>query len=558
VKAQHKAGRLRRSHFFSLGAVGLIGSLALMQSAAGVEAQALNPLTAIDQQNARRVQELSATSPLTGPVVISPAAARGEMVPPGGPTVLLKRVEFTPGSAFLTQADLDAILANYVGKRIDFSQIQHLVQDVNDLYTRKGIVTASAILPPQTLNRGVLKVQLVEGKLATVAVNGAQQVPADFILQRVRLTRGENTVDVPSAAKDITRFNKVYDAQLRMSLQPGTEFGTTDVALQLIEPQKNQLSFFLDNQGVPSTGKTELGVFFHRYSLLTPDDNFLAYGTHAQGSDSGTLSYDAPITPMGTRLGLTLSRSTINVISGPTQPLNISGRSGSLGATLSQPLYISPTWSLFAIGGASYGMSKSFSNATPLVDSTTKQYSLSFDANYNKERLAFSITPKISRAVATDHLAPLTRNITLFKGSFNGSYQMKNGFVFVTNGAWQYTDTKLLPGDLLFQVGGPTTVRGFPSDASSGDSGYFTQFEVHKALDIKGLAKGLDVYGFIDAGSVYSTFPKSVFFVSGGAGLSYPLTKNAKLEVGVGFPLRQVVANQSPATVYTRLTVAAF
>ncbi|KEO60052.1 ShlB/FhaC/HecB family hemolysin secretion/activation protein [Thioclava indica] len=558
VKAQQKAVRHRASSFLSLGAAGLIGSLALMQSAAGVEAQALNPATTIEQQNARRVQELSATTPLTGPVVISPTAARGEMVPPGGPTVLLTKVEFTPGSAFLTQADLDAILVDYVGKRVDFSQIQHLVQDVNDLYTRKGIVTASAVLPPQTLDRGLLKVQLVEGKLATVAVNGAQQVPADFILQRVRLTRGENTVDVPSAAKDITRFNKVYDAQLRMSLQPGTDFGTTDVALQLIEPQKNQLSFFLDNQGVPSTGKTELGVFYHRYSLLMPDDNFLAYGTHAQGSDSGTLSYDAPITPMGTRLGLTFSRSTINVISGPTQPLNISGRSGSFGATLSQPLYVSPTWSLFAIGGASYGTSKSFSNATPLVDSTTKEYSLSLNANYNKERLAFSITPQISHALTNDHLAPLKRDITLFTGSFNGSYQLKNGIVLIANGAWQYTDAKLVPGDLLFQVGGPTTVRGFPSDASSGDSGYFAQFEVHKALDIKGLAKGLDVYGFIDAGSVYSTFPKSVFFVSGGAGLSYPLTKNAKLEFGVGFPLRQVVANQSPATVYTRLTVAAF
>jgi hemolysin activation/secretion protein len=538
--------------------MGMIGTLALMQSVATGQAQTVNPATTVLQQNAQRLDDLTATTPLTGPVVISPEAARGQIVPPGGPTVLLNTVEFAPPSAFLTQADLDTVLVNYIGKRVDFSQIQQLVQDINDLYTRKGIVTASAVLPPQTLNNGVLKVQLVEGKLASVAVTGGHQVPDDFVLGRVRLTRGDNVVDVPAAAKDITYFNNVYDAQLRMSLQPGKGFGTTDVALQLIEPQKNQLSFFIDNQGVPSTGKTEAGVFYHRYGLLTTDDNFLAYGTYSEGSTSGTLSYDAPITPVGTRLGVTYSRSSIDVISGPSEPLNISGRSQSAGVTLTQPLHVSPNWSFFVIGGASYGTSKSFSNTTPLVDSTTRKYSLALNANYSSQKFAFSITPQISQAVAKDHLEPSKRNINLFTGSFNGSYQLGNGVVLTTNGAWQYTNTKLLPGDLLFQVGGPTTVRGFPSDASAGDSGYFAQFEAHKSLTFKEGGKGIDVYGFIDAGAVYSTFPERLFFLSGGAGVAYPLSNRVNLEVGVGIPLKKVVENQSSATVYARLTAIAF
>lgn len=557
-----RAGRHRISSWVDFGAAGLIGAVALMQSVAAVQAQVvINPATTVQQQDLQRLETLRVPEPLTGPVVISPAAARGQMVPPGGPTVLLKSVDISPASAFLTQDELNAILAKYVGKRVDFSQIQHLVQDLNDLYTLKGVVTASAVLPPQTLDRGVLKVQLVEGKLASVVVNGAEQVPPEFVLERVKLTRNGNTVDVPSAAKDITRFNKVYFAQLRMSLQPGDEFGTTDVAFQLLEPQKNQLSFFVDNQGVPSTGTGQVGVFFNRYSLFFPDDYFLAYGTHAEGSDSGTLSYDVPISPVGTRLALTLSRSAINVVSGPTKPLNISGRSGSMSAKLTQPLFISPTWSLFAMGGISHGTSKSFSNTTALVDSVTRRYSLSLNANYTKDRLAFSITPQISRASTTDYMpvaGPFKRDITLFTGSFNGSFQLQNGVVLSTNGAWQYTNTKLLPGDLLFQIGGPTTVRGFPSDASAGDSGYFAQFEAHKSVDFAGLNKGLDVYGFLDLGAVYSTFPKEMIFASAGAGVSYLITDNVKFEVGFGVPLKKVVANQSWGKVYARLTAAAF
>ncbi|WP_114283653.1 ShlB/FhaC/HecB family hemolysin secretion/activation protein [Candidatus Halocynthiibacter alkanivorans] len=541
-----------------LGKIGIIGMIALLQSVTVVSAQTINPATTIEQLNAQRLEELATTIPQSGPVVISPAAAPRQLAAPGGPTVLLAKVDFSPASAFLTQADLDSILSRYVGHRVDFSQIQQLVQDVNDLYTRKGVVTASAVLPPQTLNNGILKVQLVEGTLATVAMSGNKQVPDTFVLERVRLTTGNNTVDVPTAAEDITRFNKVYNAQLRMSLQPGLEFGTTDLALELTEPMTNQLSFFFDNQGVPSTGEVQVGFFFHRYSLLTTDDNFLAYGTAAGGSTSGTLSYDAPITPMGTRLGLTYSSSAINVISGPTEPLNIEGSSESFSATLTHPLYVSPAWSLFVIAGASYGTSDSFSNATPLVDSATVKRSLALNASYTNQNMAFSTGLNVSRAGTEDFIEASARDVTLWTGSFNGTYQLESGIALTTNGAWQYTDAKLLPGDLLFQIGGPSTVRGFPSSASSGDSGYFAQFEAHKSVDADGWAKGIDVYGFIDIGEVYSTFPEQVSFVSAGAGVAYPLDEKAKFEIGVGFPLNKVVANQAEAMVYARLTFAAF
>jgi hemolysin activation/secretion protein len=517
----------------------------------------VNPATRLEQQNTQRLEELTAPAKQSGPVVISPEATRGAIVAPGGPTVRLVGVEFTK-SDFLTQADLDVVLANYVGKKIDFSQIQRLVQDVNDLYTEKGVITASAVLPPQTLDRGILEVQLVEGKLASVAISGNNKVPDTFVLERVRLTRGEDTVDVPSAATDINRFNRVYNAQLRMSLQPGASFGTTDLALELTEPKTNQLSFFLDNQGVQSTGQYQLGTFFHSYSLLTPDDNFLAFGTVAEGSFSGTLSYDAPIARDGTRLSATYSGSRINVIDGPTEPLNIEGNSQSFSGTLIQPHFISPDWAVFSVLGASYGVSESTSNGTPLVDSATTKYSMGIDVSYSNQNMAFSISPQLTYAIAKDDLAPSTRNITLFSGSFNGTYVLDNGVALTANGAWQITREKLLPGDMLFQVGGPSTVRGFPSDAASGDTGYFGQFEAHKSVEMSGGASAIDLYGFIDMGAVYSTFPTEVFLLSGGVGMNYPVNDQITLELGIGIPLINAVSNQDPATVYARVTAITF
>lgn len=548
----------RKSCLSGIGKASAVGVLVVFQSGGGAIAQTASPTTTIDQRNAQRLRELAETPRPSGPVVISPDAAASQIVDAGGPTVLLADVLFSPTSAFLSEEDLDGIVANYVGNRVDFSQIQRFVQDVNDLYARKGVVTASAVLPPQTLSNGILRVRLVEGTLSTVAISGNNKIPDSFVLDRVRLTTGNNIVDVPTAAEDITRFNQLYNSQLRVSLQPGAQFGTTDLALELAEPKTNQLSFFIDDQGVESTGQIQVGAFYQSYSLLTPDDNLLAFGTLSEGGVSGTLSYDAPVTPAGVRMGLTYSRSAIEVIEGPTEPLNIEGSSASLGASLTVPVYISPTWSLFGVGGFSYGTSDSLSNSTPLVDSATTRYSLALFASYSDPNVAFTIRPQFALADAEDFIASTNRDIELFTGSFNGTYQLESGIALTTNGAWQYTDTKLLPGDLLFQIGGPSTVRGFPSNGSSGDSGYFVQFEAHRIMDIDGWANGSDLSGFIDIGSVYSTFPERVSFASAGAAIEYPLDDQTLFEIGVGFPLNTVVANQSDFEVYTRLTVAAF
>ncbi|PCJ76652.1 MAG: hypothetical protein COA53_00005 [Rhodobacteraceae bacterium] len=175
VNAQLGVAISRKSNWADLGKISIIGAMLFLPLVTVVNAQPISPATEVERLNAQRLAELAATPAQSGPVVISQAAAQGQLAAPGGPTVLLARVDFS-ASEFLNQADLDTILSRYVGQRVDFSQIQQLVQDVNDLYTRKGVVTASAVLPPQTLNNGILKVQLVEGTLATVALSGNKQV----------------------------------------------------------------------------------------------------------------------------------------------------------------------------------------------------------------------------------------------------------------------------------------------------------------------------------------------------------------------------------------------
>jgi hemolysin activation/secretion protein len=510
------------------------------------------------QQNLQQLQQLqqqTAAPKQQGNVVVTSPLTRADLPKAGGPRVLLKSVTFSPPSVFLSQAELDAITSKYVGQKVDFSQISALVRAVNDLYAAKGVVTASAILPPQKLTSGNLKVQLVEGRVGVVQVVGAHRTHDTYIFDRVHLDT-QGVVDVPKAARDITWFNKTNQAQLRLLLQPGASFGLTNLSLGITEPAANMLQFFVDNEGVPSTGQLEFGAYYRGYDMLGVDDNLTLYGTLAGGSLAGTVSYDVPITTSGTRIAGSYTRSRIAVIEGPSEPLDITGNSQAGSLTLSQPVIATPNWTVLASLSGVYGTSTSDSAAVPLVDSETTKAAAGLDITYTGTGQTFSFDPQLIYANANDHLAGTSSDILLAAGTASGAFSLSKDFSVQATGAFQISNTSLLPGDLLFQIGGATTVRGYQADAVAGDSGYYAQFELHRELSE--IANGLDAFAFADVGQVYSTFPSVTTLASVGVGASWNFNDRATAELSVGVPVVNAIADQPSAAVYARFIGRAF
>lgn len=190
------------------------GLALVLALAMAVPAMALeDPASRILQDTQRSAQQArDANQPPPGGVVPTPTQ-RAALPPKGGAVVLLKSVTYDPPSAFLSAAELDAISAKYVGRRVDFSDISALVRDVNDLYAKKGVVTAGAILPPQNLSSGQLTVRLVEGREGTVSVVGEHRTHNDLIFQAVRLNSATETSSMcplrrpisPASTRCITR-----------------------------------------------------------------------------------------------------------------------------------------------------------------------------------------------------------------------------------------------------------------------------------------------------------------------------------------------------------------
>ncbi|MGO4908466.1 ShlB/FhaC/HecB family hemolysin secretion/activation protein [Pseudorhodobacter sp. W20_MBD10_FR17] len=495
--------------------------------------QNIDRLDAIDQ---------ATTVKQDGPGVVADPLNRRDLPPRGGATVVLKSITFAPPSAFLSDAELETIAVKYRSKAVDFSQISELVRDVNDLYAEKGVVTAAAILPPQNLADGNLQVRLVEGQVGNVALVGDHVSKNDYIFGSVRLSKG-TTVDVPTAGSDIELFNRTNRAQLRLLLQPGAEFGYTDLLLGITEPPQDELQFYIDNEGVESTGELQASFLYRRYGIMGRDDTFLAYVATSEGSMSGTARYEFPINTRGTRLAASYTASDVTVVSGPTKILKITGASQSASLSVTHPLFLNDKWTVLGTGSAFYGENKSWSAGVPLVDSGTIKYAPGVSMSYKGDKGSMATQVQAVFANSKDVLAGTSRDIFLLAGSVNGQYRFENGLTFIGSGAWQHTRAKLVPGNLLFQIGGPSTVRGYPSDGIAGDSGFYGRLELHDQIPFK--ETSFDAFAFTDVGAVYSTFPKSTTLVSTGVGVNFSLDDKTSFGLSLAVPLKKSLTNQS-------------
>ena len=78
-----------------------------------------------------------------------------------------------------------------IGRSVTVEDLNQMVEEINELYHAKNVVTAKAILPAQTVTDGVVRVRLVEGRIGRFFVEGNKKAVAGYFTDRIRLVPGE-------------------------------------------------------------------------------------------------------------------------------------------------------------------------------------------------------------------------------------------------------------------------------------------------------------------------------------------------------------------------------
>ena len=198
--------------------------------------------------------------PEPGKYIIPPVVDR-PLETTGGPRIKIGALELRGVNDYPDQNlkvdDIWTIVEQEQSLRPDgmtIGELQGLANQITDYYLSRGFVVAHAFLPVQTVEDGVVTIQVLEGVLGRVLVEGHQHYTPEQIAQPFSGLLGRPLIgdELESA---LVRLSDYPGLTAFAVLQPGEAVARSDVVLKVQKEKGGDLTYSLDNYGSRFTGE---------------------------------------------------------------------------------------------------------------------------------------------------------------------------------------------------------------------------------------------------------------------------------------------------------------
>jgi len=475
--------------------------------------------------------------------------------------ITVKRFEVV-GSTVFSPKTLAKVTAPFTNRPLSFTEVLQVRSALTQLYLDKGYVTSGAFIPPQTFNRGVVKIQVVEGRLEAINVKGTRRLNPKYVRSRLAI----------ATSKPLNR-NRLLEALQLLQLNPliknisaelsaGARPGTSLLEVQVTEAKTFSTPITIDNDRDPSVGSFQRGVQLNEANLLGLGDGLSVGYSNTDGSNNLDASYTLPLNPRNGTLNLSYGNSWSNVIEPPFDILKIKANFRYYDVTLRQPVFQTPSQD-FALG-LTASRRESDTSIRPPGTSRIPYPLLPGSDNNGRTRISAlrffqEWTQRSSREVlaarsqfslglgainATIHTTAPDSRFFAWQGQGQWVRLLAPDTLLLLRGNLQLATRALVPLE-QFGLGGPESVRGYRQYALLTDNGAF--FSAELRLPIYRASQGrsvLQLAPFVDVGTAWNNSRRNDLgsntpntLASVGLGLRWQLGDNLTARFDWGIPL---------------------
>ncbi len=514
-------------------------------------------------------KRLSIYLAICGAFTCASVSAQQASVIPSGPRLDVTRYR-VQGDARMSETELNALLAPFVGDKRSLAQIDDAAHALEKNLHDRGYVFYRVLVPAQRPEQGVVVLQIIRFTVGVITVTGNEHFSTDNIKRSLPdLIVGE-TPDMIRIGRDLSAANVNPSKQASVTFREGTQPETVDADVKVKD--SDPVSYFIDYLSNRSLAPTRGADNLYRATFGVQDANLfdsdqvgtLSYTTDPQNPASVDLFgafYQIPV--YGTGLSVSIYYTHSDVDSGRVQQgggfFDVTGKGDFYGIRITDSL--------------------------PRLGTAQQTASLSIDEHLYENTTTFLGTP-IQPDVGA---RPVSLAYSLRQDQIWGGYGGNLAYVFNAGGgpadslsnyaanagvqnwcAWrfgadleytdagwdysarmrgQYSTHALIAGE-QFGLGGLDSVRGFLDREVSGDSGVSWNLEARApAMFDPQLRPVL----FVDGGDIHShSAEPSENLLSVGAGLRWNYEKFTSL-IDVAQVLQRNTLN--PVDVRTRLHV---
>ncbi len=157
------------------------------------------------------------------------------------------------GSTKLTPLEIEEAVYPFLGPGRGIEDVEQARAALEKAFRDKGFQTVSVIIPNQDPRSGVILLEVVEGRIARLNVNGARYFLPSRIKAAAPSLAEVSVPDFEQVKREIIALNRLPDRRVKPELRPGAEPGTFDVDLNVEDELPLHGSLELNNRYSPNT-----------------------------------------------------------------------------------------------------------------------------------------------------------------------------------------------------------------------------------------------------------------------------------------------------------------
>jgi hemolysin activation/secretion protein len=467
-------------------------------------------------------------------------------------TIKVKRVEVL-GSTVFSPAELNAAVTSFIGKDATFEDLLAIRTAITNLYTEKGYTTSGAFLPPQDLTEGVVRIQVVEGAIEKIEVQGLQRLRTNYVRSRLGLaSKAPVNIRRLEQALQLLQLNPLI-SNVQAELSTGTAQGLSVLTVNVKEAQPLTAALTVENRDSPSVGSIRGTAAISHNNLLGFGDRFsVDYGI-SKGINSYNLGYAIPLNPRDGTLSVSYGNSSSRIIEDPFSALDINADSDTFSLGFRQPIVRTPTSEFalslstdlrqsqtFLLGDVPFSFSLGPENGRSKITALrfTQEWVNRSANRVLAARSQFSFGLGILGATVNN--TGVDGRFTSWLGQFQWVQDLGGGTILIGRTGAQVSLDSLLPIE-QFSIGGIDTVRGYRQNERVADNGIVGSLEVRLPLvrNPDGIGT-IQLAPFFDIGTVWNhqdEIPSPTTLASIGLGLRWQLDPYLSARLDWGIPL---------------------
>ena len=438
------------------------------------------------------------------------------------------------------------------GVEITLSQLQQAANAITEQYIKADYITSQATIPQQTLENGIVQIQIIEGSLEDIQVEGTERL-TDYVSSRIALAGGTplNARDLEGQLR-LLRNNQLFE-DVSADLLRGEQSGASVLEVTVEEANSFQGNIRTDTQSSLSVGRYRFGATLQYLNLTGLGDRFSALAdiTTTGGSKSYELAYEVPISPMDGSVLLRFAPSNFRItnLSATSTRLPSSGSSDIYEVAVRQPLIRTFDEELALSLGFRYrdGSTVVAGLVTPPIETSVFTFGQDYRRRDSQGVWALQSEFRLGTELfgATTRPAPAPDGqFFLWTGQVQRAQQLSRKHLLIIQADAQFTGDNLVGSEQFF-VGGPNSVRGYFQNQRFGDNGfrfsvadYITLLRDDEDRSVIQLVPFVDTaYAWFNNSDIQSAIGDENFLLSTGLGLVTSPIDGLNASVDLGVPL---------------------